>query len=113
MQAQGRPQDQNPPYARLRDPDRSRSASVAVALRPHAQHRLDALPLQLATAQRARRALFESSESRVDVVELEHHAFDPLQARVDLVQPRARPFEQRVQQTSRLSAHRPVSRQAA
>jgi hypothetical protein len=70
-----------------------------------AQQRLDALALQLAPAQRRRRALLKSRDARFELVDLEHHPVERVEALIEHVDARPDAFEQSVQQPSRLRRH--------
>jgi hypothetical protein len=98
-------------------PDLARDRPLRRPVGSHAQHRLDALTLQLAPSQRRRRALLKPSYTRFERIELEEHTLDPLQAPLAAVHARADAFDEGVQHSSRLARHvgqrSPAQRQRA
>jgi hypothetical protein len=72
---------------------------MAEAVTSSAQHRLRALTLQLAPAERSRRPLLKASDACFESVVLEDHAFERIEAAIEIVHARPGAFEQRVPPT--------------
>jgi hypothetical protein len=98
--------DQDPTHARLRDARSLRDLLMREALSAGTQHSLDALTSELASSERTGRLLFEQREPLFDAVDLAHDTLKRGEAPLEIVDARARSFEQCAQQPPRFRASR-------